>query len=371
MNEKIARRWYCDNCQKELHRRSWPASCSQHSVRRICGYSQCSKAVGSQTACCEEHIILGYREALRISAPPITTTSGEWLFRERLRLGLKRSQVLSQLKEWGIKVSSATLATTEVKDLPLPAEWLMPLTALNLQAPGTECAPEPGTTESELGWAESTGEDLKRGMAEVQNTLRPPNQPEPPQTQASASTRLLEVSKEEAKGDEPPWLREATKHAQVAAVRAAMKAAAPNSDVSVGQFLLAWIDCEAAWTLIKALPLCRFWSSFHPYPDLLVPEEPKEEPTATFLPKLLAFHLERETVLALARPDLTEMTLTGDLFTGLAKVGALDVIDSFPFLTFCYAMEYGAFPLPPITSTDGVDSDLKADFSTGRPEADG
>jgi hypothetical protein len=291
------------------------------------------------------------------------------LFRERLRLGLNRAQVLKQLKAWGIQLSAASLATTEVKDRPLPLEWLMPLTTLNFQVPDAESAPVLGAKEAESRWTNVRSfriggterhEDSGRGTAWNDATGQEAQLPP-----SSASTLLLELSKEEEQGDEPPWLYEVTKHAQVAAIRAAMKAAAPTSDVSVGQFLQAWIACEAAWKLIKVLPLFRFWTSFHPYPTLLVPEEPKEEPFAALLPKLLAFHLQRETVLQLARPDLSEMTLTGDFFTGLARVGALEAIESFPFLTFCYAMEFGFIPLTPIMTTEEVDSALKAETADG------
>lgn len=364
MNQRIARRWFCADCRKELSHRSWPASCMQHSVQRICGYSQCSKEVGAETACCEEHNVLGNREALKINVPPITNTSGEWLFRERLRLGLTRAQVLNQLKSWRLRVSSAALMATEVRDRPVPMEWLMPLAELNFDYPGGDPYEKKATT----GMAEYPS----TAFAPIQASLDLTNQPEPPEPVSIAMLLLAELNKESAPREVPEHLREAVAFGEYAAIREALVAAAPNREVSVGQFLGVWIGCEPAWRLIKSLPLNAFWSSFHPYEDLLVPEPPKtEEPIATLLPKLLAYHLERETIRALARPDLTEMMLTGDFFTGLARVGALDAIEKFPFLTFCYAMEYGAIPPTPITTTDEADSLLKAVFTTGRRDADG
>lgn len=381
MNTKTARRWFCDNCQCE--HRSWPEYCRQegHAFRRICGYSLCFQEVGSRTTCSEEHEVLAKREALKFSAPPITTTSGEWLFRERLRLGFSRAEIVRHLNQSGIRVCFQTLASYESRDRALPSDWLAPLGTLDFQEPAAQSTATHGAKASAKDRTRPSSPDQSyvvefyegtdswsyyhrfatREEAEVfaDGVVRSDRSFGGFQLRASQlpPSRLedgLVVSAAREKGREE-------------AVRAAL-ASTVTPEVTIAQFIQAWVECDDVFAVLTPLPLHVFWSWFQPYPRLLIRQPPKTEPFDTFLPKSLAYHLERETVLALSKMYLSEM-LTTDFLIELQTNEVLGRIKHFPMLTFLFALEYGV--IPEDAPADEADSDLKADFTTGRRDADG
>ena len=67
------------------------------------------------------------------------------------------------------------------------------------------------------------------------------------------------------------------------------------------------------------------------------------EPAGVFLPKIVSYHLERETVLALAKCRVYDIP-TGDFFACLSRLGILKTIEKFPALTFFYALDFGTLP---------------------------
>jgi len=142
-------------------------------------------------------------------------------------------------------------------------------------------------------------------------------------------------------------LLEASQQARVAAAGAAIAATLPTCEVALGDFLQVWTSCDAAWNLVKGLPLEKFMDAFGPPPDdLSIPQEPQAmdgEPAGLFLPKIVSYHLERETVLALAKCRVYDIP-TGDFFACLSRLGILKTIEKFPALTFFYALDFGTLP---------------------------
>lgn len=116
-----------------------PYSCKKgHSVVRLCGYSLCFREVlPNRNSCDHEHDVLAARESAgKVLHPEITTTSGEWLFRERIRLGLTRMQVCEPLtNRWGYGLHPTSLLFIEVDDLPVPPDWLEPLFSMRFRPP--------------------------------------------------------------------------------------------------------------------------------------------------------------------------------------------------------------------------------------------
>ena len=135
---KVVRRWYCKDCRKEYPVRG-PYSCKKgHSVVRLCGYSLCFREVlPNRNSCDHEHDVLAARESAgKVLHPEFTTTSGEWLFRERLRLGMSRTQVCEPLtNRWGYLLHQTQLFRWEVDDLPILPDWLFPLIGMGFEPP--------------------------------------------------------------------------------------------------------------------------------------------------------------------------------------------------------------------------------------------
>lgn len=138
MATKHNQRWYCRDCREESRVRGL-YSCKRigHSVVRLCGYSQCFREVRSNLNSCDnKHDVLARRESAgKDLHPEITTTSGEWLFRERIRLGLTRTQVCEPLENGWYPLHCTSLLFIEVDDLPLPPDWLEPLISMGFRPP--------------------------------------------------------------------------------------------------------------------------------------------------------------------------------------------------------------------------------------------
>lgn len=140
---RIPRRWFCKECE-QIWRDAVPPCIRTHTVYRLCGYRECPKILESpQLTCCDAHGVLAARIAYgltsRPSAPHQERIGGDWLFRERLRLGLSRGEVADVVgRECCHPASEYVL---EVHDRQLPPGWMSKLAQAGFEVDAQQLAP--------------------------------------------------------------------------------------------------------------------------------------------------------------------------------------------------------------------------------------
>lgn len=115
---QFLRRWRCKICGQHWQQRTPPAH--EHETERLCDRSGCANTVPAGVKACSEMCGLQAARERRGLRPPVCSFGrGQWLFEERRRRDLDRSE-LAEL----VGAHPTSVYFVEMQDDPLPAFWM-------------------------------------------------------------------------------------------------------------------------------------------------------------------------------------------------------------------------------------------------------